>query len=216
MRKSQLEGIRRAASDLIGKYDLIITRIKRLCADFDSGELIDEAGMALQLRMLFFDLSGGRSVMNQLGVANRQKILSTLPQAITHRTILSTGFLGIKGEIGNLSWFAGLDESQGKRQLLTTERWLEEIVLKTPALSFDRGKIIRVIADKEGGSHLDPEIDPAYYEFAKNNGLGWVQIDAHGQEINLGDPFPHVLRQMCYEVLKTDQRFRDEGFLWSF
>ena len=98
MTKNQREIIRRSALECLEQYELIIERIKDLCADFDSGRRADIGSMALQLRLLFIDSSartGGRSVMNLLGVTNAQRILSTVPQRISERTISSIGFLGL-------------------------------------------------------------------------------------------------------------------------
>lgn len=98
MGNKQQEGIRRTALECLEHYELIIRRIRNLCADFDSKDLIDPKSMALQLRLLFIDSSsrtGGRSVMNLMGVTNSQRILSTVPQRISERTISSVGFLGM-------------------------------------------------------------------------------------------------------------------------
>ena len=72
MSKNQREIIRRSALECLEQYELIIERIKDLCADFDSGRRADIGSMALQLRLLFIDSSarsGGRSVMNLLGIS---------------------------------------------------------------------------------------------------------------------------------------------------
>lgn len=99
MGNSQREGVKRRALECLEHYELIIRRIRSLCADFDSKDLIDPGSMALQLRLLFVDSSsrtGGRSVMNLIGVTKNQKILSTVPQRISERTISSIGLLGYK------------------------------------------------------------------------------------------------------------------------
>ena len=218
MGNKQREGIRRTALECLEHYELIIRRIRNLCADFDSKDLIDPGSMALQLRLLFIDSSsrtGGRSVMNLMGVTNSQKILSTVPQRISERTISSIGFLGLRVKQGKPSWYAPVGDAKGAQNLLTTEKWLEEPIFKTGLITFSRLKLIKVIADKEGGAHLDPNIDPEYYEIARASGAGWTFFLGDGQEIPMGDPFPAMLRQLCYEVLMTDTRLRNEGWMWS-
>ena len=217
MGNKQREGIRRTALECLEHYQLIIRRIRNLCADFDSKDLIDPGSMALQLRLLFIDSSsrtGGRSVMNLMGVTNAQKILSTVPQRISERTISSMGFLGLRVSAGEANWYAPVGDTKGAQNLLTTEKWLGEPIFKTGSITFTRLKLIKVIADKEGGAHLDPSIDPEYYEIARANGAGWTFFLGDGQEIPLGDPFPAMLRQLCYEVLMTDARLRNEGWMW--
>ena len=218
MGNKQREGIRRTALDCLEHYELIIRRIRNLCADFDSKDLIDPGSMALQLRLLLIDSSsrtGGRSVMNLMGVTNAQKILSTVPQRISERTISSIGFLGLRLSEGEANWYAPVGYTKGAQNLLTTEKWLEEPIFKTGSITFTRLKLIRVIANKEGGAHLDPSIDPEYYEIARANGAGWTFFLGDGKEIPLGDPFPAMLRQVCYEVLMTDARLRNEGWMWK-
>ena len=218
MSNKQREGIRRTALECLQHYELIIKRIQNLCADFDSRRLIDLGSMALQIRLLFVDSSartGGRSVMNLMGVTNAQKILSTVPQRISESTISSMGFLGLRSSEFGSVWYAPLADAPGARNLLTTENWLEESIFKTGSISFTRLKLIKVIADKEGGAHVDPNIDAEYYEIARANGTGWTFFLGDGQEIPLGDPFPAMLRQLCYEVLMTDARLRNEGWMWQ-
>lgn len=218
MGNKQREGIRRTALECLEHYELIIRRIRNLCADFDSMDLIDPGSIALQLRLLPIDSSsrtGGRSVMNLMGVTNAQKILSTVPQRISERTISSIGFLGLRLSEGEANWYAPVRDTKGELNLLTTEKWLEEPIFKTGSITFTRLKLIKVIANKEGGAHLDPNIDPEYYEIARANGAGWTLFLGDGQEIPLGDPFPAMLRQLCYEVLMTDARLRNEGWMWK-
>jgi hypothetical protein len=218
MGNKQREGIRRTALECLEHYELIILRIRNLCADFDSKDLIDPGSMALQLRLLFIDSSshsGGRNVMNLMGVTNAQKILSTVPQRISERTISSIGFLGLRLSEGEANWYAPVGDTKGAQNLLTTEKWLEESIFKTGTITFTRLKLIKVIADKEGGAHLDPSIDPEYYDIARANGAGWTFLLGDVQEIPLGDPFPAMLRQLSYEVLMTDARFRNEGWMWK-
>ena len=218
MGNKQREGIKRTALECLEHYELIIRRIRNLCAGFDSKDLIDPGSMALQLRLLFIDSSsrtGGRSVMNLIGVTNAQRILSTVPQRISERTISSMGFLGLRLSEGEANWYAPVGDIKGAQNLLTTEEWLGESIFKTGSITFTRLKLIKVIAYKEGGAHLDPNIDPEYYEIARANDAGWTFSLGDGQEIALGDPFPAMLRQLCYEVLMTDARLRNEGWMWK-
>jgi hypothetical protein len=106
MGNKQREGIKRTALECLEHYELIIRRICNLCADFDSKNLIDPGSMALQLRLLLIDSSsrtGRRSVINLMGVTNAQRILSTVPQRISERTISSMGFLGLRVSEGESS-----------------------------------------------------------------------------------------------------------------
>lgn len=218
MGNKQQEGIRRTALECLEHYELIIRRIRKLSADFDSKDLIDPGSMAQQQRLLFIEpsvRSGGRSVMNLIGVTNAQRILSTVPQKISERTISSIGFLGLRFSEGEANWYAPVGDTKGAQNLLTTEKWLEEPIFKTGSITFTRLKLIKVIADKEGGAHLDPSIDPEYYEIARGNGAGWTFFFGDKEEIPLGDLFPAMLRQLCYEVLMTDVRLRDEGWMWN-
>lgn len=96
----QRVGIRRTALECLEHYELIIRRIRNLCADFDSKDLIDPGSMGLQLRLLFIDSasrSGGRSVMNLIGG-------DECPEDFEHRS--TTNFCADNFEYG-FSWVAG-------------------------------------------------------------------------------------------------------------
>jgi hypothetical protein len=212
------ERFKKTSVEILRDYETIIRRISKLCEEYDSGEFIDVGGMALQLRILTIDSSkqtGGKSLLNIMGISTRERILSTLPHEISSRTISSIGFLGIRSDENSIKWYAPLSDTPGMSHLVPSERWLDESIFKGNGATFTRRKAIRILANTQNGAHVAPHMDPDYYSYARDNKLGFTFRMDHGQDLEMGDPFPAVMRQICYEVLKTDIRFKNEGWLWK-
>ena len=88
---------------------------------------------------------------------------------------------------------------------------MNKIVLKDFAgNTFTRCKLIKTLADKEGGAHVDPKLDEDYVNLIKNNSMGLKYVTHRGgitRETEMGNPVLHSLRQIAHEVTIT---LRDE------
>lgn len=69
--------------------------------------------------------------------------------------------------------------------------------------AFTRRTIIQSIANKDGGAHVDSEIDLDYYELSKKNKIGWFIVNSAGENVSLNDPILPSIRQISYETLET-------------
>src|SRR5438034_3485855 len=72
-----------------------------------------------------------------------------------------------------------------------------------------RRELIRVVANQDGGSHVDPALDETYARLTRDNSMGWVEVSA-GVEQPMPEPATASVRQMAHELL----RVLDSGYRW--
>jgi uncharacterized protein YchJ len=65
-----------------------------------------------------------------------------------------------------------------------------------------RGDLILIVANQDGGAHVDPEIDERYEKLANNKLVGWIAVGPNGEH-----PIRHIekvhLRQIGFEFLQS-------------
>lgn len=65
-----------------------------------------------------------------------------------------------------------------------------------------------MIANKDGGAHIDHEIDDSYANLAYNNSLGWIYSDGAQEHPFSNNAAYATLRQIAQEVLISFQYFQ--------
>lgn len=65
-----------------------------------------------------------------------------------------------------------------------------------------RAEIVLAVANKDGGAHVDPELDEPYAELSRSNALGFYGGTAEKLE-PLSEPERVIVRQIAHELLKT-------------
>ncbi|MFC1938028.1 hypothetical protein ACFLWY_05690, partial [Chloroflexota bacterium] len=98
-----------------------------------------------------------------------------------------------------------------KKGKVSFNEWWDKIVLMDYAGNiFTRCSLIKTLADKEGGAHVDRELPEDYVNLIKNNSMSITYVTRRGgitEERAMGNPVLHSVRQVAHEVIKT---LRDE------
>ncbi len=105
-----------------------------------------------------------------------------------------------------------LDGSPFSREVEFDNWWHGIVFVDKDRNEFSRKDIVLTLANKEGGAHVDPELDARYSALRKQNSLGWVNVANDGRETPGEDQVPATMRQIAHEVLKTfrpDYRVED-------
>jgi hypothetical protein len=99
----------------------------------------------------------------------------------------------------------GLPPSRrGDKRISFDRWWRKNIILKDAEINtFTRRDLVRTVANKEGGAHVDPKLDQAYASLAKFNSMGWkVYVHSKDKEFENSPVLPSI-RQITHEILKT-------------
>src|SRR5690606_35091366 len=99
-----------------------------------------------------------------------------------------------------------------RRPLPFTTWWTMDIVKDGRGHLFSRSKLVLAVANKDGGAHVDPELDEDYAALSRRNSLGVVAVEEEnsvGVGIGgpgrpaLGNPALAAVRQIAYEAEAT-------------
>lgn len=85
------------------------------------------------------------------------------------------------------------------RKVKFQDWWFTPVIIDNKNNIFNRKDIVTIMADQDGGAHVDKKIDKKYAELSQGNSLGWTDLKNR--------PIPGAelvaVRQIAHEVLKT-------------
>lgn len=87
--------------------------------------------------------------------------------------------------------------------------WKNPVTKDSDGTLFCRKDFVLALVNKEGGAHVDPQVDAAYDKIANSNSMGWTYKNGDADEIPLSNPVPFAVRQISYEVVESVRQQRD-------
>lgn len=175
----------------------------RLSSDaYDRGFDGEIKRLAAACRVLFHDTPKSISLLMQLGMKDLDFIDTGIPfdegNLLSHSSLVQYHHTKV-GPIPK----AHLDD--GFRSVrVRFDLWWDGIVFVDKERNeFSRKDIVLTLANKQGGSHVDPQIDEKYSNLRKRNTLGWFVVFGDGREVPGADQVPAAMRQIAHEALKT-------------
>ncbi len=136
--------------------------------------------IANRLRMLLNDEGRNRSLLEQLHL--KKKLLFDLSSVdLASNLIFSAKLLGVGVQADRFFWTPN-EVSRMYNVVGSFEEWWNEIIIDDKGENSNqvsRRDVVLTLCDKEGGAHLDPDFDGAYYtiQFEK----GW-RLFVNGEE----------------------------------
>jgi len=183
--------------------------LKKSAEDYDRGNKAESKRMAHTIRILLHDTSHSKSLLNQLQLKSIQ-FLDTSYDVEDTRCLSKFGLvmMSLKGEF--VPRCIAPPKPWGEpRELKSFEDWWDEIVIiDSENNRFSRKDLILGLANKDGGSHVDPELDEAYNKLTRQNSMGWKCRINKGPEKGIEAIELASVRQIAYEVLESLDRKR--------
>mgnify|MGYP001266247748 CR=1 FL=1 len=170
---------------------------------YDSGVEAEAKRMASTIRTLVHDTDSSQSLLGLLGYKNRMHFVA---QNYTHKPwniLMFHGLVGLYMPSNGPRFVPILDTVV--RRLMPFEDWWEEPVLGTRSRDrlFSRRNIILALANKDGGSHVDPQLDEVYARLARDCDFGFT-VGMNDQQFDWKqNPFLPSVRQIGHEMLHT-------------
>lgn len=203
--------ISQTQDELLGHLAEQIIFLINSSKSFDDGFLCEAKRIATVIRVLLYDnpKSDSRSLLKQLDKENIgfYDTASDINLDLRGR-IPQWGLLVISLRSGQ--YIAPLDNlppDRLKKGKVSFDEWWNKIVLMDYAgNTFTRCRLIKTLADKEGGAHVDPRLDEDYVNLIKHNSMGLKFVTRKGgitREREMGNPVLHSVRQIAFEVVKT-------------
>jgi len=164
--------------------------------------------LALHIRTLVRDTPRSKSLLGQLGSAFTWTFvdsvivpLETITDQGPYHGLMSIHMAGGKVEFEPLC-FSETDRPARRRSFL--DWWTRMVMRDTKGGRYTREDLVLVVANQDGGGHVDPSIDEAYGDLSRDGSLG-ITFEVTGPQPRrwTQNPVPPAIRQIAQEVLWT-------------
>jgi hypothetical protein len=159
----------------IGRDELVdqlrdhIAFIKASCGLFDTGHDGEAKRIATSIRVLVHDTSVSHSILQQLGYKSSLQFISL---AIPNRSSNLGPYWGLLDvEITAGTYVPKLDQV-APRPMPFGEWWQEPVLKDGDGNLYSRSELVLALANKDGGAHVDPDMDEAYERLSRRNHVG--------------------------------------------
>lgn len=190
--------------------DHLWRQLSFLCASsasYDNGFEDEAIRIAVVIRVLIHQTRNSTSLLTHLNATNIH-LLSTCPKMPLDGTTMMIGL----GAVQNGKYFAHLDNASIRRMISVKEWWNEVVYVLGEGTHLTRKDIVLGAANKDGGAHVDLQLDPKYEKL-----ISFFQVrEIRGDEvINWKDANAHYisLRQMAFELLRSPELFLQANFI---
>lgn len=174
---------------------------------FDAGTASEAVRIATSLRVLLHDTNSSHSLLGQLGIKEAMQFVDTGLDQIPGNLLSNDGLTIIRTQATSTTFAAPLGELSPRRQSKPRKTfddwWLADVIDDQLGNRFTRRDLVLALANKEGGAHVDPELEEAYAALSRSGSLGWIVQNDTGARPLVESPVPASVRQIAYEVERT-------------
>lgn len=192
--------VNRPISNIEEKYKRHLSFLNRSAEAYDHGHVDEDIRLAQSIRVLFHQTKTSHSIVSQLGMDPRlidSSCQLTPGNTLGQMPLVQTGY----GDAQGNKFFAPLSKSDRKNSIPFENWWNQLVFTKEGDLTFSRKRLILQMANKEGGSHVDPKLTPDFVAIQKYSlGFNFFNED---NSANGNDVTSVTIRQITHEVLAS-------------
>lgn len=176
---------------------------------FDTGQVVEAKRIAHHVRTIVHQTGSSHALLEQLGLLSSTNFVDTaydvpIPppdqKLVGPYTPLVTNLMGPPG---TPVLAAPLDDRSTTKVLPFLAWWDKIVLIDSHGIKFARKNLILLTANKEGGSHVDPELEDFHADLVRNNSLGMIWSD-NGADFKPVEAIElYSIRQIGHELLKT-------------
>lgn len=168
------------------------------CQSFDNGFKMEAKNIAIRLRILLWDKGRSTSLLTHLGKKNILFYDSTHDEGLLTPFM---SFIGIRTTSEGIEYIPNLDSVPQliSNKKINFEEWWNQEILKGP---FTREDVVRAVCNKDGGAHVDLNLDGEYADLTRKNSIGIVYYNGDVEKTPKGIELA-VIRQIAYEVIRS-------------
>ncbi len=194
--------------------------LERLGQSFDAGHTDDAWGLATTIRVLVHDTNKSASLLKQLRIKDRMRLLDT-GDPVEDQTFhtprgsklqinaFGTGILILAGRGTVATWKPRLGEDPEIQRWISFGDWWKQAVLRSwadPERLWQRRDLVLALANKEGGAHVDPEVDKHFDSVLRRHAGRFAIRGPEGPAKVTSSPVPPTVRQIAYELQLSLER----------
>ena len=188
--------------ELLGHLLIQIAFLERSASWYDNGAEEEAIRLATAIRILFHDTKDSHSLLSQLDkkdIRFYDSAIAYVPDAFQTFCLTSIRMSTKEGA----EYRAPLDD-RNMVKIEFVKWWEENIIFKDNGGNiFTRKDLVRNVADKDGGAHVDPKLQKAYANLSRFNLTGLKLYVNRKQRNFKNSPVLPSIRQIAHEVLKT-------------
>lgn len=172
---------------------------------FDSGMEAESKRMAVAARVLLYDSSYSMSILKQLDIKDDVLFMSSAHQYIPVNLVSYLGLIGIESSIGEGKYtpFCKTQDPHESKKWVKLDDWWNELVIDDKSHKFTRKDIVLILANTDGGAHVDPTSFDEYDNLIYDNSLGWCYFD-DDEVYALDNNAAYVtMRQIAHEIIHS-------------
>ncbi len=197
------------AGEILDHLKNQIAFMKQSASSYDNGFEDEAKRLAVVIRVLVHDTSQSTSLLTLLSKKNIKLYDSTAPY---HPQSLAPyhGLIMIRASSEHgASYVAPLDGGAPSRSRTTKipfRMWWEGmfVIKDKDGKTFTRKDLVINTVNKDGGAHIDPNLDVDYAKLSRFGSLGWKFFRNDIEEPDfMHNPILPSVRQIAHEVLKT-------------
>ncbi len=213
--------------------------LRRSCKIFDLGEHDEAIRIAVSLRVLLHQTKSSTSLLTHLGIqdslayvdtgvyrnlltpAVQAHVDKTTPGLVAMQTAVDVGLveLGYAGN-GRIGWYAPLrlrrfaagspPDIANPKTSKFSDWWTNPLVETTKRVSFSRSNLVLIMANQDGGGHVDAALDADYSSLIIDP-LAGAAVFEGGHHGEIPDILHNVafasVRQIAFELICTIERY---------
>jgi hypothetical protein len=197
-----MANITRTPDELNELLDEQLEFLKLSCASFDNGFTGEIKRLAVSARILVHDTNASTSL---LALTNKKSVsfFDTADPYDDENLLSHSSLVQIHMTPNGPKPRAHLDDDIQTTSIPFDAWWNGIVLVDSVRNEFSRRDIVLYLANKDGGAHVDHEIDEKFHNLRNKNSLGWITILEDGRKIAGEDNVPATMRQIAHELIKS-------------
>ena len=204
--------IKQTREELISHLKENLGFLKASAASFDSGSLGEAKRLAVSIRVLLHDTKQSKSLFRLLKLKEGFNFLDTAHDYNPANLMSHHGLVGLRVISEGSSYIAFLGDGPNTESFknLPFSQWWDKIVISDSKKNqFTRSELILALANKDGGAHVDPNLDESYMHLTRYNSVGWIS-SSNGKETPMHNVELFSVRQIAYELIYSLEQYINE------
>lgn len=180
--------------------------LRNACSTYDKGLEAIGRHIALSLRVLLHQHGQSRALLDQLGLRQGKFFDSAGP--VHKGNLLPECTLVLMRAVSSGGAYVplidgGVGGPHATMHIPFVDWWNATVCRDDRGRTFCRRDLVLLVANTDGGAHVDPELDEAYLSLSRENALGWTFCTGNVTSAFTGRPELACMRQIAHEVLLT-------------
>ena len=215
--KSKPDRIAKSKALLQGELRDQLALLQSYCKSYDAGQPRFAKPISNTLRLLLHHRGNSNSLLQQLNLRSGRFFTVAPPldprNELTECNLMSLQSTMVEGGKVKSEFVPRFTLGVGKyKQRVPFPEWWNNPVAKgTQSQVMCRREIVLAVADTDGGSHVDPGLEPVYTRFRSGAFFAWYSF-AGGHEQLVHSPQSACLRTIAHELLITLEKYTPLSF----